>query len=76
MMMMMIKIINNNNNNLYLERVNTYVKPYGLVSESTLIFPRALTWNDNPEIIEDPSIILLIPFIMSLLNNDTLISDI
>ncbi len=34
---------NNNNNNLYLERVNTYVKPYGLVSESTRIFRRALT---------------------------------
>ncbi len=36
---------NNNNNKLYLERVNTYVKPYyGLVSESTIIFPRALTF--------------------------------
>ncbi len=34
---------NNNNNKLYLERVNTYVKPYGLVSESTLIFHKALT---------------------------------
>ncbi len=34
---------NNNNNNLYLERVNTYVTPYGLVSEPTLIFPKALT---------------------------------
>ncbi len=31
------------NNNLYLERVTTYVKPYGLVSDPLLIFPRALT---------------------------------
>ncbi len=41
--MMLLAANNNNNNNLYLERVNKYVKPYCLVSESTLIFPRALT---------------------------------
>ncbi len=37
----------NNNNNLYLVRVNTYVMPYGLVGESTLIFPRDLTCKYN-----------------------------